>query len=141
MAQQPTGYGHPAPTNYPAALMGFDEPAPALVTAVPARNHLPWAASCPRPRSRGRHSGDWACGGLPFGEDPAFGVPTLVTSSAAYTPGYRVCRVRGGDLDPAVGRHPRLGHDGGRAVHGDAEEQVVGQFSMRNALSCPVPSQ
>ena len=59
---------------------------------------------------------------------PAFGVPTLVTSPTANTPGYEVSSVRGLTGTHPVDGHARLEDDGRHVVCRDAEKQVVGHF-------------
>ena len=65
----------------------------------------------------------------PSANTPAFGVPTLVTSPTAYTPGNCVSSVIGFDRDPAVDGHARLRDHLRHPVRRHAEEEVVGHLA------------
>ena len=65
----------------------------------------------------------------PSANTPALGVPTLVTSPTAYTPGQRRRQRERVDRDPAVDAHPRLGDD--RRAHGARARRGTGRTASR----------
>ena len=84
------------------------------------------SAAVPRSRAMMRvgHHAAW-----PSANTPAFGVPTLVDVADGVDAGERRLEGQRVDRDPAVDGQPRLRDDRRRAVHRDAEEQVVGHLA------------